>query len=173
MSERKFTIKAASEPQAPNSKPAFNMSCAPLKDGGISFELSDISEGFMELVSADAQQNDISVEEYFQRLFVEAITSGSLTIKGWELPKDEPQRPTIPYSPNPFSEGEAATVPNNPFTHFFMSTVFNGGPLAKLKGWEESIADRSPKYEKENVGSPGALWRRFREVLEKFRVGAG
>jgi len=146
-------------PQDANAKTVFKMAWTPLEDGGISFDISSLSDEIMEFVVRDAIRLNITQEEYLRNVFIKALVSGSLTLDGWKLPPIEQTKPAIPYSPNPFPEGEDATVPNNPFAHVFMSAVFNGGPLAKLKGWEESTADGSPKYEKENIGSQGALWR--------------
>lgn len=69
--------------------------------------------------------------------------------------------PRIPRSPDPFIGGEKAPVPNNPFTHFFLSAVADGGPQAryKQKGWCDNQFDNSPQYLKENLAGAGAQWR--------------
>ena len=69
--------------------------------------------------------------------------------------------PKMPRSPDPFNGGETADAPNNPFTHFFLGAVADGGPLARFKpgGWHENQYDGQPQYIKLNVGCKGATWR--------------
>ncbi|CAK0757205.1 hypothetical protein CCP3SC5AM1_2320007 [Gammaproteobacteria bacterium] len=73
--------------------------------------------------------------------------SGSITIEGWELPKTEQKKPTIPHSPNPFpGSKDEADAPNNPPLNYGLVCVANGGKDTQFLegGWEANQFDGSP-----------------------------
>ena len=131
------------------------------------------SEEWREWFNAKAKREGMSPNEYLQKIFeddmrkeaeregisIEQLSTGAVEYAPMQPATYSP--PRIPRSPDPFNSGETAPVPNNPFTHFFLSAVADGGPQARFKpgGWCDNQFDETPQYLKQHLAGNGSQWR--------------